>query len=89
MCNFLVHGICLTFLCMVFDVYFHRMAYCSVSFFENGKKQMSTVPKCWIVEGMLLWPLHKGKARMWHEKCEPPKPDWLSVGVCTILKEGT
>ena len=64
------------------------MSYCCVAYLENGKKQMSTVPKSWTVEGVLTWPSHQGKARVWYEKCEPPKKDRLSVGACTILKEG-
>ena len=64
------------------------MAYCSVTYMDKNRKQMSTVPRVLVNGGTFYWPSNKKKAGIFYNNCEPPKSDWYQIHGATIIREG-
>lgn len=58
--------------------------YCVVETFEDGEKNCTAVPKCWVRGDELLWPVKKSDTMRGRKNCLPPADNW-TVMPCKLL----
>ena len=60
--------------------------FCCVTFVENNKKKMATVPSNWILNGVMYWPKTNWMSEL--KRLAPPKEKWHQVPNPSILFSG-
>ena len=60
--------------------------YSSVTYFEGGKKRISTVPSTWVIVDALYWP--KRKRQEAYKNMDVPTEDWLEINNVKVRYRG-